>query len=300
MIVDEKKKKGMFILTGSHQLKLHEAISQSLAGRTALLQLLPMSLAELLEAKIHLSMDEYIYSGGYPAIYHDQLNPTKAYRNYIQTYIERDLRQLVAVKDLLQFQKFIKILAGRIGQLLNMESLGNEVGISSHTVKEWLSILEASFIVFRIQPYFDNFNKRLVKTPKLYFTDVGLATYLLGIENISQLERDPLRGHLVENLVVLELVKARFNQGLDHHLYFYRDLHGNEIDLVFKKGNELVPIEIKASQTYNSEFINRLYYFKTLAASCFVKGFLIYAGEFEQKIDSFFILNYLHAEKALH
>lgn len=229
VIVDKEEQtgqgsKGMFILTGSHQLEL-QAISQSLAGRTALLTLLPMSLHELIQANIDPSLDEVLLKGGYPRIYKDQLNPTKAYRNYFQTYVERDLRQLIHVKDLLQFERFIRILAGRTGQILNMEEIGEERGISAHTVKEWISILEASFIVFRLQPYFENFGKRIIKSTKLYFTDTGLAVYLLGIESEIQISRrDPLRGHLVENLVLLELMKARLNRGLDPQLYYYRDV----------------------------------------------------------------------------
>ncbi len=299
LIVDESQKKGMFILTGSHQLELHQAITQSLAGRTALLNLLPMSLVELSDAGIQLSLDEALLKGGYPRIYKDQLDPTKAYRNYFQTYIERDLRQLVQVKDLMQFQRFVRACAGRVGQLLNAEGLSNDIGVSAHTVKEWISILEASFILIRVQPYFENFGKRIVKSPKLYFTDVGLATYLLGIENTTQLARDPLRGNLVENLVVLELMKSRLNQGLDPQLYYFRDSHGHEVDLVFQAGHKLIPIEIKASQTYNRDFLKNLEFFQNLVQERSDRGFLIYAGQSEQMIGPIMLLNYAHAAKAL-
>lgn len=295
LIVDHSEQKGMFILTGSHQLELYQAISQSLAGRTALLNLLPLSLVELHEANIELALDEILLHGGYPRIYKDHLDPTKAYRNYFQTYVERDLRQLVQVKDLSQFQRFIKICAGRIGQILNLESIGNEIGASSHTVKHWISILEASFIVIRLQPYYENFGKRSIKSAKLYFSDVGLAAYLLGIENTLQMSRDPLRGNLVENLVFLELYKARINQGLDPQLYFFRDTNGNEIDFVFQTGRELVPIEVKAAKTFNKAFLKNLTYFKNLIEDRFSKGYVIYTGDVEQKIDSFEILNYNHA-----
>jgi predicted AAA+ superfamily ATPase len=298
-IVDEKDKKGLFILTGSHQMELHEAISQSLAGRTALLTLLPMSLKELEKAGFTSSLDLNILQGGYPRIYKDQLDPTKAYRNYFQTYVERDLRQLINVKDLVQFERFIRICAGRIGQELNLQQIGNEVGISSHTVKEWISILEASFVVFRLQPYFENFGKRQVKSPKLYFYDVGLATYLLGIENETQVSRDPLRGHLVENLILLELVKQRSNHGLDPQLYYYRDAQQNEIDVIFKDGHMLVPIEIKASKTYNSDFLKSLHYFQEFLPDRAPKGYLIYAGEQEQTIGSIQLLNYRHSTRSI-
>ena len=257
-LVDEKDQKGMFILTGSHQLELQEAISQSLAGRTAILTLLPLNLIELTDAGFNLSVDEWIFKGGYPRIYKENLDPTKAYRSYFQTYVERDLRQLIQVKDLMQFERFIQILAGRIGQILNMEEIGGEVGVSSHTVKQWISILEASFIIFRLPPYFENFGKRVIKSPKLYFNDVGLACYLLGIQNEVQLSRDPLRGNLFENAVLLELKKYRFNRGLEPSFFYYRDVQKNEVDVIYKKGHELIPIEIKSSKTFHSEFIKKL------------------------------------------
>lgn len=298
-IVDSTQKNGQFILTGSHQLALHQAISQSLAGRTALLTLLPLSLHELSQAGITLTLNEVLLKGGYPRIYKDNLDPKKAYRNYFQTYVERDVRQLINIKDLMQFERFIKICAGRVGQILNMEEIGGEVGISSHTVKEWISILEASFITFRLQPYFENFGKRVIKSPKLFFTDVGLLSYLLDIENETQVNRDPLRGHIVENLIVLELLKWRYNQGLDHHLYYYRDVQKNEIDVIFKSGNVLIPIEIKSARTYNSEFLNKLHFFQKIASDRAPKGYLIYAGDQEQRIGSIELLNYTHAVKAI-
>ncbi len=296
-LVDRENTHGMFILTGSHQMELHEAISQSLAGRTALLTLLPMSLHELSSAGIEISLDEALLKGGYPRIFKDQLDPIKAYRNYFQTYVERDLRQLINVKDLTQFDRFVRICAGRVGQILNLEEIGGEVGISSHTVKEWISILEASFIVVRLHPYFENFGKRLIKSPKLFFVDVGLAAYLLGIENITQMSRDPLRGHLMENLVILELMKERFNQGLDPQLYYYRDVQKNEIDVIFKAGHQLIPIEIKSSKTFHSEFLAKLKFFQNLVDDRAPKGYLIYAGSQEQKIHSIELLNYRNAYK---
>jgi predicted AAA+ superfamily ATPase len=298
-IVDELDQRELFILTGSHQLELHQAIAQSLAGRTALLTLLPMSLDELQQAGVDLSLEETLLRGGYPRIHRDGLDPTKAYRNYFQTYVERDLRQLIHVKDLAQFERFVRICAGRIGQLVNLEEIGGAVGVSSHTVKEWLSILEASFILFRLQPYFDNLGKRMVKTPKLFFTDVGLAVYLLGIENSTQLSRDPLRGHLMENLVVLELMKGRLNRGLDPQLYYYRDAQKHEVDLLFKQGNLLIPIEIKSSRTYHSEFLKNLRFFQQLAGERAPKGYLVYAGEQEQQIHTIELLHYRRAARTI-
>jgi uncharacterized protein len=298
-LVDNRDEKGLFILTGSHQVELQETVSQSLAGRTALLTLLPMTLLELKGAGFDLSINEWLLKGGYPRIYKDGLDPTKAYRNYFQTYVERDLRQLIQVKDLMQFERFIQILAGRIGQIVNMEEVGGEVGISSHTVKQWISILEASFIVFRLPPYFENFGKRTIKSPKIYFNDVGLASYLLGIQNETQITRDPLRGNLFENAIILELKKHRLNLGLGPSLFYYRDVQKNEVDVLFKKGHELIPIEIKSSKTYHSEFTKNLQFFQSIAKERTKEAFLVYAGEAEQKVHSTRILNFKNSTKAI-
>jgi uncharacterized protein len=299
VIVDNTDKKGFFYLTGSHQLELHQAVSQSLAGRTALLTLLPLSIEELSQAGIEMPLDLLFLKGGFPRIYKDGLDPTRAYRNYFQTYVERDVRQIIAVKDLVQFERFIRICAGRIGQIINLDSIGGEVGISSHTVKEWISILEASFIVFRLPPYFENFGKRIIKSPKLFFTDVGLASYLLGIGNETQMSRDPLRGHLMENLVVLELLKARYNIGLDSNLYYYRDTKKKEIDVIYKRGHELIPIEIKSSQTYHPDFAKELHFFMDLVGDRSPEGYIIYAGGREQKIGKTELLHYKNAIKVV-
>lgn len=294
-IVDGQNQPGMFILTGSHQLQLHEAITQSLAGRTAILNLLPLTISELAAAGIDLTLDQYLLNGFLPRIYASQQNPTKAYRNYLQTYIERDVRQILHVRDLKLFQHFIKLCAGRIGSILNKDSLGNELGVSAQTINQWLSVLEASFICFQLTPYFENFGKRIIKSPKLYFTDVGFAAYLLGIENSEQISLDPLRGFLVENLIVLELVKTRLNQGLEPQLYFYRDHHQNEVDLIFKQSNELIPIEIKSSQTYHSDFLKGIRYYENVASPRVKKGYLIYGGGHEQQVGNVTILNFKRA-----
>lgn len=296
-IVDEHNIKGEFILTGSHQLALHAAITQSLAGRTALLTLLPLSLAELQASNISLTLDEWIFTGFFPRIYHQQLEPTKAYRQYLQTYVERDVRQLIQLKDILLFQQFVKLCAGRIGRELNYQSLSNDLGVSSHTIKHWISILEASFVIFLLPPYFENLGKRIIKSPKLYFTDTGLATYLLDIDSPQQIQRDPLRGFLVENLVVLEMLKYRYNHGKEAGLYHYRDSQQREIDIVFKRGSQLIPIEIKAAQTFNVQFFQGLKYFNELTQERCPQGYLIYSGTQEQTIDKWHVLNYQHIEK---
>ena len=250
-----------------------------------------MSMDELSAAKISFSLDEILLKGGYPRVFKDHLDPTDTYRNYFQTYVERDVRQLINIKDLVQFERFMKILAGRVGKEIVLDQIGGEVGISSHTVKEWISILEASFIIFRLQPYFENFGKRVIKSPKLYFYDVGLASYLLDIESINQLARDPLRGSLVENLVVLEIMKAKCNLGKDPHIYYYRDVQKHEVDLILKEGHLLIPIEIKSSKTFHEDFLKQIHFFQKLTVDRSPRGYLIYAGDFEQKMGSVKLLN---------
>lgn len=291
VIVDENKSKGLFLLTGSHQLTLSATISQSLAGRTALLRLLPLTISELSSIGKNLSRDEYIFNGFLPGIYDNKLNPTKAYSNYFHTYVERDVRQLMQIKNLTNFENFIRLLAGRVGQILNLNSLSRDLGVSSTTLSEWLSILEASYIVFRLNPYFKNLGKRIIKSPKLFFTDVGLVSYLLGIEKHEQVSRDPLLGGLFENMVVMELVKKRLNQGLEPNMYYYRDSNNNEVDIIYQKFNELIPIEIKSAMTYNDNFSNGISYFeKTLGTK--TKGFVIYSGDMQFENDNMKLINF--------
>ncbi|MCC2624587.1 MAG: hypothetical protein K0R14_460 [Burkholderiales bacterium] len=295
VIVDETKVFGKFILTGSHQLMLHQAITQSLAGRTSLLTLLPMTISELTNAQFNLDIDQYMLNGCFPRIYADNLTPIKTYRNYFQTYIERDVRQMINIKDINLFEKFIRICASRIGQVINKDGMANELGMSAATVTQWLSILKASFVIFMLPPYFENFGKRMIKASKLYFTDTGLAAYLLGIENTQQLSRDPLRGFLFENLVILELVKTRLNMGLDTGLYFYRDSNQNEIDVIYKSGHELLPIEIKSAQTFDPTFLRGLNFYQNLTKDRVSKKYLIYSGSYEQEIGDTHIINYKNA-----
>ncbi len=248
-IVDEKQITGQFILTGSQQFEVLNKVSQSLAGRTALLKLLPFSLAEIQVENTPASVDRLILSGFYPRIHDQHLNPTQALGDYMATYVERDVRQLAAIKDLSLFEKFVKLCAGRVGQILNLQSLANDVGVSHTTARSWISILEAGFIIFLLPPWFGNISKRLIKSPKLYFCDVGLASYLLGQENELHVSRDPLRGHLFENIAVIEAMKYRFNRGLRSNLSFYRDSGGNEVDLIMEIGPDIFPVEIKAAET---------------------------------------------------
>lgn len=291
--VDQKQQNGRYILTGSHQLLLHEKISQSLAGRTALLTLLPLSLSELSQQKTLNDDNQILYQGLLPRIHSEKQQASKAYRNYLQTYIESDVRQLINLGDLSTFQKFMTVCASRTGQLINYNNMANEIGVSNHTIKHWLSVLEASYVIFRLQPYYANISKRLIKSPKLYFIEPGLAAYLLGIESEKQMQRDPLRGQLFENLVILELMKQRLNQGLAPNLYFYRDQQQHEVDVIYKKANELIPIEIKSAKTFNKQFLKTIDYFAQLFPEQCSQAYIIYAGESTQKIGWRQLINYL-------
>lgn len=291
-IVDEKKQNGQFILTGSNNVSMLSKVTQSLAGRVALLKLLPFSIAEIGAFGKNYSVDDYLLNGFYPRVYADNLNPTKAYRNYYETYVERDIRQILQVKDVSLFQKFMKLCAGRVGQLFNANNLATEVGVSSMTIQAWLSALQATYIVFLVQPWSANISKRLVKTPKLYFYDVGLAAYLLGIENTSHVETHPLRGSLFENMVTLELLKKRYNAGLDNNLYFYRDNHGNEVDIMQEAGYQLNLFEIKSAETFTPHFLKGLDYFKKIVPDRVGISNLVYAGSDEMSIKEHRIVNY--------
>jgi len=296
VMVDEQKNNGAFILTGSHQLTLNASISQSLAGRTALVTLLPFSLNELGAIHKNFDRDELLLKGFMPRIYDQNQEPTALYRNYLHTYVERDVRQLIQLKDLTRFENFIRLLAGRTGQVVNVASLASDTGVSSPTISNWLSVLEASYIIYRLQPYYQNLGKRIIKSPKLYFVDVGLASYLLGIESLKQIARDPLLGGLFENMVVMEAVKTRYNAGKDANLYFFRDNHKNEVDLLFKSGQKLVPIEIKASRTYNTDFHKGIsHFFKIKGAD--TNGHIIYAGEKTMNINNIQIHHFKDSRK---
>lgn len=291
-IVDEKKQKGQFILTGSNNLTMMSNVTQSLAGRTAIIKLLPLSISEIAGIGKNYTTDDYLLNGFYPGIYSDKLNPVKAYRNYYETYVERDIRQILHVKDLFFFQRFVKLCAGRVGQLFNASSLATEVGVSSQTIHTWLSALQSTYIVFLVQPWSANISKRIVKTPKLYFYDVGLASYLLGNENISHIATHPSRGSLFENMVILEFLKKRYNAGLDNNFYFYRDNHGNEVDVVQESGNMLNLFEIKSAQTYNNGFLKGLDYLRKLLPGKVANSNLIYSGDQEMTIKEHKIMNY--------
>ncbi len=279
VIVDERKKQGQFILTGSQQFEVMNTINQSLAGRTALLKLLPFSVSEIKKATLSESLDMMLLKGFYPRIHDQGLNPTQAMGDYYETYIERDLRQLMSVRDLSLFQKFVRLCAGRIGQILNMQSLANDTGISHTTVQQWISILEASYIVVLLKPWYRNISKRLIKSPKLYFYDVGLAAYLLGMENETHVSRHPLRGNLFENLALVEAMKYRFNSGRKNVVTFYRDSRGNAVDMILESGQEIFPIEVKAGATIVADFFRGLKHFSRVSGEPPYGCGLIYGGK---------------------
>ncbi len=270
---------------------MRAAVSQSLAGRTAILKLLPLSIAELAETGIVLDRDDLIYRGFMPRLYEEAMDPSSLYRNYYRTYVERDVRQFANIRNLIAFETFIRLLAGRVGQVMNMSDLANSTGVSATTLSEWMSILEASFIVFRLPPYHTNFGKRLIKSPKVYFYDPGLASYLLGIRDSGQVGIHPQLGGLFENMVVVEALKARYNQGEDSNLFFFRDNNGLEADIVLETTSGLIPVEVKASRTFSTDFC------KNLAAlhktdKAFTAGVVLYAGDIESEFKGIHVLNF--------
>lgn len=290
-IVDEHRDR-KYILSGSSQFKLQNSITQSLAGRTAVLELFPLTINEVAEVACSYSVDKLMLQGFYPAIYAGDNIPRLFYPSYMRTYLERDVRQLLQVKDLYQFQTFLRLCAGRIGSLFNASELSNEVGISVNTVRSWLSLLQASYIVFMVHPYAENSRKRLTKTPKLYFYDTGLACYLLGIENETQLSSDRMRGHLFENLVVADMVKRRAHEGKSTELMFYRDSNGNEIDLLVPVGQVLEGYEIKSSSTYNSSFEKGFHGVTEQLDSRLARRAIVYCGSQERNGSPIEVLNY--------
>lgn len=277
-IVDEKKQNGFFILTGSDNFSLQQITSQSLAGRIALLTLLPFSMKEIKSETWLTGTDKRILYGGYPRLITETPDRTFFFKNYIGSYIERDVRQIVNVKDSNLFHRFLTLCAGRIGSILDYTSLSNDCGISVKTVKEWLSILESSYICFLLNPWYVNRNKRLIKSPKLYFYDTGVACSLLGIYEEAQLNRDPLRGNLFENLVILEKIKQAFNTTKPSNFWYYRTSSGIEVDLVEENGHTLTPTEIKSAASFNSSFCKNLTVFKSEYPEESAGENIVYAG----------------------
>ena len=277
--VDELQRNSLFVLTGSQQLHVSEAISQSLAGRTALLRLLPFSLAEASQLRPGLDLETILQTGFYPRIYDQGLDPNQALGDYFETYVERDVRQLLEIRNLSGFRTFVRLCAGRIGQLLNLHRLGADAGVSHTTARQWLSVLEASFIAFLLPPYHGNVSKRLIKSPKLYFYDVGLAAYLLGIESPVQVFTHPLKGGLFENLVVVEALKHRYNRVKRENLSFYRDAKGHEIDLLYTLANRLLAIEVKAGRTISRQSFNAFRKLREVLGDDVAGEILVHGGD---------------------
>jgi uncharacterized protein len=281
-ILDNSKEKGLFILSGSNNFLLQQSISQSLAGRIGYINLLPFSMAELHRAKILPQLDdELMLKGFYPPVYDQEIPAMDWCHNYIRTYIEKDVRQIKNISDLVVFEKFIRLLAGRTGQELNNLSLSNEVGVDVKTIQSWIGILESSFIIYLLKPHFKNFNKTILKRPKLYFYDTSIVCSLLGIQTAKQMSSYPLRGAIFETMVVGEFVKKRTNAALPINLFYWRDLTGHEIDLIIDKGEVLLPVEIKSGKTINKDFFKNLDYWCKLSGA--TKSVLIYAGDQTQK-----------------
>ena len=263
-LVDQNRERvGQFVLTGSQQSELAAAVDESLAGRTAVLDLMPLSVSELGERAQKASTDELLLRGFMPELWAKRMNPTAYYRNYFRTYVERDVRRITNVKDLIRFERFVTLLAGRVGQVVNFAALANETGVSAVTISSWLSVLESSFLVYRLKPHFSNISKRVVKSPKVYFTEPGLVAYLLGIETAEQMSRDPLRGQLFENMVVMEAYKRFSNEGRDPRLSFLRTEKGFEIDLLLSSGSRVQPIEVKSAMTFDKSLVKNLVTYAT-------------------------------------
>lgn len=290
-IVDDRPER-RFVLSGSSNFLLLKTVSQSLAGRAGVFELLPMSLSEAKEAYADKTLDEIIYNGCFPAVCAGKNVAKYLYPAYTKTYIDKDLRQLININNLSQFHTFLRLCAARIGSIFNASELAGEVGVASNTINAWVSVLEASYIIMRLQPWSENTRKRLTKSPKLYFCDTGLACHLLDIESPEQLSRDKMRGHLFENLIVMEALKQRYNKGKESNIFFFRDAKGNEIDLLILEAGELKAIEIKSSQTYAPSFEDVLKKTGSLLTTPVSKRAVVYAGNMENAAADIALLNY--------
>ncbi len=281
--VDETKKLGSFIISGSENLLLSEKINQSLAGRAAYITLYPLSIQELKSAQLlKPNFYEQIFTGSYPFLYDKKTEVVSFYEQYIATYVERDLKQISNIAKLSLFKKFLALLAGRVGQLVNLTTLANDTGVSVTTIENWISILEASYLVFRLQPHYKNFGKRYIKSPKIYFTDTGLACRLLRISSVEEVKSHYLIGGLFENLIIMEAMKHFAHHGYHSDLYFFRDSNGQEVDLIVDRGMKQIPIEIKSSGTFNTDFLKGISYWQKLTdksnETTQERGFVVYTG----------------------
>ncbi len=283
--LDEDNRKGKFILTGSNNLLILDSITQTLAGRAAYIDLLPFSISELISIENSLSnLNEVLFKGAYPPIQADGIDPKDWFSSYVRTYVERDVRQIRSIENLLIFERFLSLCAGRVGQQLNYANLSNEVGVDSKTIQAWLGVLQASFILFLLPPYFKNYNKRVIKTPKLYFYDTGLVCHLLRVTNSEALFQNPFRGALFENFIITELLKNRFNIGESSNLFYWRDQSGHEIDIIIDEGQKVIPLELKSGHTIGTDYFKNLEFWGKLTGQ--YGGKIIYGGDESQKRSS--------------
>lgn len=297
-IVDNNPKRH-FALSGSSNFEVMKNLSESLAGRAGVFELLPMSIQEV-TGKIDLDdLNQILYNGLYPSICAKKNIAKFFYPSYVRTYLEKDVRELLQIKDQIRFTKFLKLCAARIGSLFNASELGAEVGVSSKTISHWLSVLQASYLITLLPPYYENIPKRLVKSPKLYFNDPGLACYLLDIESPQQLDRDKMRGAIFENMIVMEAIKHRYNMGLEGGVFFYRDSNQNEVDLLIKQEGELTAIEVKSSMTYSSSFEKALTQIEGWIKTPISKKAIVYSGDFENTSGNINLINYRHISSIL-
>ena len=297
-IVDNNPKRH-FALSGSSNFEVMKNLSESLAGRAGVFELLPMSIQEV-TGKVDLdNLNQILYNGLYPSICAKKNIAKFFYPSYVRTYLEKDVRDLLQMKDQIRFTKFLKLCAARIGSLFNASELGAEIGVSSKTISHWLSVLQASYLITLLPPYYENIPKRLVKTPKLYFNDPGLACYLLDIESPQQLDRDKMRGAIFENMIVMEAIKHRYNMGLEGGVFFYRDSNQNEVDLLIKQEGELTAIEVKSSMTYSSSFEKALTQIEGWIKTPISKKAIVYSGDFENTSGNINLINYRHISSIL-
>ena len=281
-----------FLLTGSSNFELLHGLCESLPGRAGVYELLPMSYQETESTMGELPIDDFLFNGLYPAICANKNKPHLFYPSYVKTYLERDVRDLLKIKDQMQFMRFMKLCAARVGSIFNASELSAMLGVDSKTVSHWLSVLQASYIVMLLPPYYENISKRLVKSPKLYFCDPGLACFLLDIESPRQLERDKMRGAIFENYVVMEVIKHRFNRGLLEGVFFYRDSNQNEVDILLKEEGEITAIEVKSSMTYHSSFADSITKLSDWIKTPVVKKIIVYTGDFENTASDVKLINY--------
>jgi len=285
-----------FLLSGSSNFELMSGLSESLAGRAGVFELMPMSLRETREKSSAKTLDDFLYEGLFPAICAKKNIAKLFYPSYVKTYLEKDVRDLLKIKDIMLFLKFMKLCSARVGSVFNASELANEVGVDSKTITSWLSVLTASYVIYLLPPYYENISKRLVKSPKLYFCDPGLACYLLDIESPRQLARDKMRGNIFENFVVMEAVKHRMNQGKEGGVFFYRDSNGNEVDILIKEEGEITALEVKSSMTYNKEFEAVLKKLPEWIKTPVRRKAVVYSGDFENNAGDIEIINYKHLD----